>query len=249
MSFYVAEEEQFVKKTSSIKEDALRNYKVTLYRFLNVREVELVKYICGNDVYVYQSMITNDDEYKRIIVSPFEIEPDFKISILKLEYNKKYLKVNHRMILGALMSYGISRDTIGDIFITTDLDVYIVCSKEISKYLIQELRVLSHQSVELVEVDKIIGQIKKDYDILETFVASLRLDLIISSRFNLSRRVAQEIIKNYEVKVNQKPIDNPCHQLKEGDTISVKGYGRMKILGIGGLSKNNNIYVRLAKLL
>lgn len=249
MSFYNLDEETFVKKVFSVKDDALKNDKITLFRFLNTREVELVKYICGNDVYLYFSNFTNEDEYKRTLISPFEINPDFKIEILKLDYNKKYIKPNHRMILGALMSLGVNRDTIGDIYITTDDDVYIISTKEISLYLISEFKVLSHQSVSLNKVNQIDGEIKRNYDIMSTFVASLRLDLILAERYKLSRKNAQEIIKTGDCKVNQKVILNTSHILKEGDIISIKGYGRMKLLEIGGLSKSNNIYVKLAKML
>lgn len=249
MSFYTIDEEQFVKKINSIKEDAIRNSKVTLLRFLNTREVELIKYICGHDVCVYFSSVTDEDEYRRGIISPFELVPDFKLMILKLEYNKKYLKPNHRMILGALMSYGITRDSIGDIYIMDNDDVYIVATKEIYPYLVEEFRILSHQSITLNEVDRVSGNVKHDYDIKTDFVASLRLDLIIASRFKLSRNDAQDLIKEGRCKVNQKPIDNTSHMLKESDNISLKGFGKMKILEVGGLSKNNKIYVKLAKLI
>ena len=209
----------------------------------------MVKYICGKDVFVYISKFGEDDEYSRVMVSPFEIEPNFKIALLKLDYNKKFITPNHRMILGALMSYGIKRDTIGDIYITTDNEVYICATNEIKDYLIEEFRVLSHHSVSLYEVDEIEGEIKHNYDIMQTFVASLRLDLIVAERFKLSRKNAQEIIKRGDCKVNQRPIDNTSHVLKEGDLISLKGFGRMKLLEVGGMSKSNNIHVRLAKLL
>lgn len=249
MSFYTKEEESFVKKCNSIKENAINNRKVTLLRFLNTREVELLQYVCGSDVFIYLSKITDEDEYKRAVVSSFEIAPDFNITILKLIYPKKYLQINHRMILGALMSYGITRDSIGDIFITTNEDVYLVVTKEIERFIKDEFRILSHQSVELKNVLIIEGEIKHNYDILDSFVASLRLDLIIAERFKLSRSASQDIIKEGRVKVNQKPIDNTSHILKEGDTISVKGYGKMKLLEVGGLSKRDKIFVRLAKLL
>ena len=58
------------------------------------------------------------------------------------------------------------------------------------------------------------------------FVASLRLDLITAQIFNLSRREAQELIKNKDCKVNQRIIDNTSYELHEHDVISLKGYGR-----------------------
>ena len=80
-------------------------------------------------------------------------------------------------------------------------------------------------------------------------MASLRLDLIVSQIFNLSRAEAQDIIKNKDCKVNQRIIDNTSYELKEHDVISLKGYGRGSIDRIGGVSKSGKICVNLSKLI
>lgn len=247
MSFYVEEEESFVKKCNSIKEDAVKNDKITLLKFLNKRQVQLLEYVVGKNAYLYLSSFTDDDEYKRAIVSPFEIEPDFKIVIAKLDYNKRYLTPNHRMVLGALMSYGVTRESIGDIYITQNDDVFITLTKEIWPYIKDEFRILSHQGVSLILVDKIEGELKQNLSIKDYFVASMRLDLILANACNLSRKEAQEAIAEGRVKVNQKPEMNPCANLSEGDILSIKGFGKLKITEIGGLSKHNRIFIKIGK--
>ena len=212
MGFYNNEELPFVKKCEGIILDAKYSNKITLLRFLNQREIEILNQL-KDDTFLY--IDSCGDEYKRVIISHFEIKPEFKTVLLKLNYNKKYLEPNHRMILGALMSLGIERNTIGDIYITTGNDVYFYATKEIEPYLISELRVIAHQAVQI---------------------------------FNLSRREAQELIKNKDCKVNQRIIDNTSYELHEHDVISLKGYGRGVIESIGGLSKGGKIFVNLAKL-
>lgn len=246
MSFYNNEELPFVKKCEGIVLDAKYSNKITLFRFLNQREIEILNSL-KDDTCLY--IDSCGEEYKRAIISPFEIKPEFKTVLLKLNFNKKYLEPNHRMILGSLMSLGIERNTIGDIYITTNNDVYFYATKEIEPYLISELRVIAHQAVELEVSAKIEGEIKKNVKIKTAFVASLRLDLIVAQIFNLSRAEAQEIIKNKDCKVNQRIIDNTSFELKEHDVISLKGYGRGSIDGVGGLSKNGKIFVNLAKLI
>lgn len=245
MGFYNNEELPFVKKCEGIILDAKYSNKITLLRFLNQREIEILNQL-KDDTFLY--IDSCGDEYKRVIISPFEIKPEFKTVLLKLNYNKKYLEPNHRMILGALMSLGIERNTIGDIYITTGNDVYFYATKEIEPYLISELRVIAHQAVELEEKKEIEGQIKKNMKTKTAFVASFRLDLITAQIFNLSRREAQELIKNKDCKVNQRIIDNTSYELHEHDVISLKGYGRGVIESIGGLSKGGKIFVNLAKL-
>lgn len=244
MSFYNDEELPFVKKCESIVLDAKNNNKITLFRFLNLRELEILKYV-SYDVKLYVDL--NGDEYKRAIIAPFEIKPEYKVNLIKINYNKKYLTPNHRMILGALMGLGIERNTIGDIYITTLNDVYFYATKEITPYLISEFRVLSHQAVELSIEENIVGEIKRNIVVKKTFVQSLRLDLIISQGFNISRNDAQDIIKNGDCKVNQKVINNTSHIIKQDDLISLKGYGRIVLQEIGGMSKSNKIHVTIAK--
>lgn len=246
MSFYNNEELPFVKKCEGIILDAKYSNKITLFRFLNKREIEILNSLKDDTIIYIDSC---GDEYKRAIVAPFEIKPEFKTILLKLNYNKKYLTPNHRMILGSLMSLGIERNTIGDIYITTSNDVYFYATKEIEPYLISELRVIAHQAVELEETSSIEGEIKRDIKTKDAFVASFRLDLICAQIFNLSRSETQELIKNKDCKVNQRIIDNTSYELHEHDVISLKGYGRGSIEAVGGISKSGKIFVNLAKMI
>lgn len=244
MSLFSDEEMPFVKKVNSVVIDALNNNKITLFKFLNKREIEILNYL-KKDSYLYVSSCLGD--YQRAIISGFEINPDFKIVLVKINYNKKYLSLNHRIVLGTIMSLGVSRNTIGDIFITESDDVYFYATREIYNYLKQELRIISHQSVELEEKEEILGNIKNNYKEIKCFVASLRLDIIISELFNLSRSNAQELISNSNCKVNQRIITNKSYQVKEKDEISLMHYGKGSLLEIGGKSKNNRIFITLAK--
>lgn len=244
MSLYSEEELPFVKKVNSAVLDAQNNNKITLFKFLNKREVKLLNYL-KKDSYIYVSNCLGD--YQRVIISGFEIDADFKIVLVKINYNKKYLTLNHRTILGTLMSLGISRNTIGDIFITENNDAYFYATKEIYSYLLQELRIISHQGVELELVDEIIGNIKTNNKEIKCFVSSLRLDIIVSELFNLSRSEAQELIKNSNCKVNHKVITNTSFQVKESDEISLMHYGKGALLQVGGKSKSDRIFITLTK--
>ena len=110
------DEELFFKRINSIKDNVLNNYKMNILKFLDLRKQEIIKYIIGNSCYLYFDGGYNDAEYKKCIISPFELDnPDFKIDVLKLNYNKKYLSLNHRKVLACLMELGIKREVIGDI--------------------------------------------------------------------------------------------------------------------------------------
>ena len=89
MGFYNNEELPFVKKCEGIILDAKYSNKITLLRFLNQREIDILNQLKDDTLLYIDSC---GDEYKRVIISPFEINPEFKTVLLKLNYNKKYLK-------------------------------------------------------------------------------------------------------------------------------------------------------------
>ncbi len=239
------DEEMFFKRIYSIKENVLNNYKISMLKFLDLRKQEIIRYIIGGDCNLYFSGGYSDAEYKKCIISPFEIEnPDFKIVPLKLNYNKKFLELNHRKVLAVLMGLGIKREVFGDIII--DDCCYIMASTENADFIIDNLRLISHNPVEVVKYN---GEVKNkiNFDKEKLFVSSMRLDTVVAGAYNISRNISQELIKNGCVKVNQTEILNTSHELKIDNLISVRGKGRFKLLNILGTSKSSRIVLEIGK--
>ena len=240
------DEELFFKRIYSLKDNAINNYKVSMLKFLDLRQQEIIKYVIGNNVFIYFNGGYDDAEYKKCIISPFELEePDFKLDLLKLEYNKKYLTLNHRKVLACLMELGIKREVIGDILFDGDT-CFIMVSNEMTDYLIQSLKLISHVPVELKKYDGEVSNII-NFEEHKCFVSSMRLDAIISGIYNIARSASQELIKGECVKVNQVLIKNNSHETNPGDIISVRGKGRFKIVEVLGHSRGDKIVLKLAK--
>lgn len=241
------EEEMFFKRIHSLKDAAINNYKVSTLNFLDLRKQEIIKYIIGNDCYLYFDGGYNDAEYKKCVISPFELdEPDFKITKLKLNYNKKYLELNHRKVLAVLMELGIKREVFGDILFNNDNDVFIMVSSENKDFIINNLRLISHQSVEVVEYDGELSNVltlQKE----KIFISSMRLDAIIAGVYNIARSISQDFIKAGNVKINQALIQNNNHECKPNDIVSVRGKGRFKIIEMLGKSKSERIVLEIGK--
>lgn len=240
------EEELFFKRINSMKENSINNYKLQTLKFLDIRKQDIVKYIIGNELYLYFDGGYEDAEYKKCIISPFEIEnPDFKIDVLKLDYNQKFLSLNHRKVLACLMELGIKREVFGDICFKDDLCLIMV-SSEMSQYIINELRVISHVPVEVTKYD---GEVTNMLTLEEhkCFVSSMRLDAVISGLYNIARSNSQDLIKGEMVKVNQVLTKNNNHLLKVSDIVSVRGKGRFKVLEILGQSRGDRIILKLGK--
>jgi len=169
------------------------------------------------------------------------------ISVLRIQWDSRYYKVGHRDILGSILGLGIKREKIGDIIVEPPY-AYAIIFKDISTYIIQNLTRVGKAPVTIDEIE--IEDLKvtpKQGKVIKTSVSSLRLDCIASSGFGISRNKIVPYINNGMVQVNWEPITKPDRLLKEGDIISLRGKGRVKFIGIEGMSKKDRYHVILEK--
>lgn len=243
-------EQIFVKKVVDYKEKCLKNKKVILTKFLNNREQEIVKTIIGkkDDIYVNFFSPFEEANYKRCFISPYEnSDIDFSITTFKICYNKKYLKLSHKNILGNIMALQIERDVIGDIIITNENECYFCAISELDNFFKQHFNVI-HQtpiSLEIInDIDSIIS--KKNIKKKKIFVKSLRIDLIISHVYSISREHSKKFILQKYVKINYKIIENTSHLIEKCDIINVRTKGRFTIDSVSGPNKNGNFVLEIS---
>lgn len=182
---------------------------------------------------------------RRILILGIE-EPKEFLEIISVE-SKSGKKLSHRSVLGSLLGLGISRDVIGDILISEErADVFVI--PDISKYILQNLNKIGSEKVNVYKnsFDNML-KIEDDYKEIKTTVASLRLDAIVSASIGVSREVSSKLIENQKVKVNYKITENTSKQIKAGDKISVRGYGRIELIEILGETKKDRIRVIIRK--
>ena len=117
------EDSQLIKITQSNIKRALDG-NVVITNFLNTHEQEIVKPLLDNSINWYFDGGYEAAEYKRLVLSPLAIKPSSKVSILKVNYNKRFACFTNRHILGNLMAMGVKRETIGDIVISDDCLLY-----------------------------------------------------------------------------------------------------------------------------
>lgn len=235
----------FSKKVASIINDCYSKDKTYIFPFLSLSEQDLV----SQEVKKYPSLILKFDggminsEYKRAIIMPYEMEVNNNISILKISYNKKYLNLTHRIVLGTLMHLGLSRDRVGDIMIT-DQYAYVAVIDSIRDFIIENLTSISNQSVLITVCDEVIELDDKGEE-KTIFISSNRLDAIISQSYNISRDESSTLIEKELVKVNQKIVTKSFQNLNPCDIISVAHKGRVKILETNGLSRSGRIILKV----
>jgi len=156
-------------------------------------------------------------------------------------------ELSHRNILGSLLGLGISREVVGDIILEENR-ANIIVSKEISKYILQNLEKIGSEKVNVCKCsfENIIKK-EDNYKEIKTTVASLRLDAMVSASIGVSREISSKLIEGEKVKLNYRITENTSKQVKVGDKISIRGYGRIELLEILGETRKDRIRVLLKK--
>lgn len=161
--------------------------------------------------------------------------PDPPLTIICIEpLSAKFSDdLTHRDFLGSLTGLGIKRETLGDIIIKDNVG-YLFCLDSISKFIIDNLTKVNHTSVYCSVCTELPKNILPEPVEKTIIVASLRLDSIISSVYNMSRSKSSALIDGEKVFVNGKLTVSNSHPLKEDDIISVRGFGRFRFKEISG---------------
>lgn len=172
---------------------------------------------------------------------------EFEIAILKLEYPKKFVKINHRNVLGTIMSLGIMRNTIGDIIISDDEDalIYVLVVKEMVEYLKQNLTSINNYPVRIKEVEfDELKNVKSKEAFEKTYIiSSMRIDVILSNIIGVSRNEINSYFDEKRVLVNHQICMNRHYEYKNGDLISVRKFGRIIINDDIKTTKKNNLVI------
>ncbi len=172
---------------------------------------------------------------------------DIVSCILIEPVNRKFAdELSHRDFLGSLMNLGIERNRIGDIR-SDATKGYVFVLKEVAGLICEELCRIKHTTVTCREVPVGDCDIVPEFATVTGTVSSLRLDAVLSLCFKLSRSKTTELIKSERVFVDGKTILSPGHELRIGNRVSVRGFGKFEFEGSSGLSKKGRLMVSVKK--
>jgi RNA-binding protein YlmH len=246
------EEREFIDQVLNWKDYVDNAYTAKLTDFLDPREQHILKTIIGeNGSSKYQFFGgVSETERKRALIMPDYFIPtqeDFQIILFEINYPTKFVTIEHPKVLGTLMSLGLKRCKFGDILIKGDKVQFLV-SKEINDYIKNNLESIGRATIQLKEIELEKAIIPENSLIEQSVtVSSLRLDTVISGVLNLSRQKSLHIIQQGLVKVNWTVIENPSFNCDTGDLLSVRGYGRVKILSNEGKTKKEKWRIIVGK--
>ncbi|KEK25826.1 RNA-binding protein [Bacillus gaemokensis] len=238
------EEAVFVDKALEWKQAAEEYHQVKLTDFLDPRQQQIVATVIGQqgDAALQFGGATPKAERKRALIYPEYLElkeEAFQVEVLEIDYPSKFYTLEHRQILGAFMSLGLTREKCGDIFLQENR-AQIVVAKEVVSYIEMNLQSIGKMKVSLspVQVERVLC-IQEEWREQSGTVSSLRLDVLLAEMLHISRQKMQSLIKNGLVKVNWKVVEQTSYECFPGDVFSVRGYGRSKLFSVEGKTKRD----------
>ena len=171
---------------------------------------------------------------------------DSPIRYLRIEIHGNET-LTHRDYLGSILGQGIRREKIGDLFVSEhscDLPVFA----ELARFLSDNLTTVGRVRVTTREISA--GELlvpAQKFEEIHATVSALRLDSILSSGFRLSRSRAQELIHGGKVQLNHLEETKSDRMLSQGDLISARGLGKIRLEAVGGRTKKDRISVTIKR--
>lgn len=247
------EEYDFIDKMIALVAQVEDEYTPRLTHFLDPRQQFIVQTVIGSyeNIKVTFNGGREHTERVRALIYPDYYEPtetDFEIALFQIRYPVKFTTLTHQKILGTLMSLGMKRDIFGDILEKEDIWQFFV-EASMKDYLSTQIEKIGKVNVMLEELplaDAILTHI--DWVEKAITVSSLRLDVLIAASHNISRQKAKQLVQGGLVRVNWKTIENADFLCVAEDIISVRGYGRIKLMETNGKSKKDKDKITIGYL-
>lgn len=243
------EEKLLISKAADRANTAVKTFKPEFTIFMDPykahRICDLFKYERDIQAVLYGGY--DDAERLKIGFFPEYIQPDgslFPISAVDISYNSSFSKnLTHRDFLGSVLGLGITREKVGDI-LPEEGRAIVFADSDIAEYIAANLDRVGHTKVNAKIAENIIIKPKEAVEKRLT-VPSLRIDALLSNAFNISRGKTAELIKAEKAFINWKKETSVSRAVAEGDVITLRGYGRIKLSEVVGTTKKDRILLRL----
>ncbi len=152
--------------------------------------------------------------------------------------------LSHRDFLGALMNLGIERSTLGDIRIAGK-EAYLYCLESMAEYICDHLDKVKHTNVKCVVVMDTQEIPVEEPKEMEVLLPSFRLDACLAKVYQESRSTILDMFRAGKVYVNGRLCENNSKQLKEGDVVNLRGYGKFIFDGLQHETKKGRLRVQI----
>lgn len=257
----VKEFDELYARLEDMKKRAFRG-EIGISAFLSPRELHYSKaYLSRSGVAFLEHGGYPDSERKKLYVLPEYMEGIEDISSLG-EYGEEtgicaisakgsgFCKLSHRDFMGSLLGLGVERSVIGDIIVTEEVSATVFCDIKIADFLVNEWHEVGHDRIKCarLEEDRIALPERRYAQISDT-VASARLDCVVAALCNLARERARECVVSELCEIDYEKETRPDREVVAPALIAVRGYGKFRVLSIGGQTKKGRYRLSAQKFL
>lgn len=175
---------------------------------------------------------------------------EYPVATLRIDWNAKFADPHHRDLLGAVMGLGIDREVTGDIAMGErrgEKCAYLFALSDMADYIAAMLTGAGRASVKATVTDETPSILPPEGQHVRLTVQQERLDAVLAAACRLSRGEAQKRIAAGLVKLNHAINTHADARLCEGDLISARGLGRIRVEAFQGESRRGRQVVTVFK--
>ncbi|MEG2348555.1 MAG: YlmH/Sll1252 family protein [Clostridia bacterium] len=223
--------------------------------FLDMSEISYLKSYLDQGKFIYTIYKPNKYMEKSIIIFNYEKENqnyniDFceYISCIKIKVDTTD-KIAHKDYMGSIYSLGIKREKLGDIFVCKN-HAYFFCMRSVAEYILLNLQKVANQKVineEIMLNSQEVQDITLNFIDKNIIISSLRVDLVLSEIYGISRSISKEKILKRDLYINDKLNISPTYCLSEGDIVLFKKCGKFKVGQVIKTTKSDNLVLHILK--
>lgn len=240
-------DEIFEKRLRELAIRASKRGEAAFTHFMDLNQIQLA-IAAANSEGVRLVLEGGHPDAERRMGAFYDYEPpeqwQWPIQPVELTWRAQFGSPGHRDLLGALMGLGFERERMGDIVLSGDR-AYVFAEPEIADYIVRSIESAGRVTIRarltegVPELPPPAGRTFRDT------VPSMRLDAILAAGFSLSRSEASDRIAHGKAFVNQALQIRPDAEVQEGDLISLRGEGRMRIESVDGETRKGRIAVKI----
>lgn len=239
--------EEFLKKIKDLHSRCTNKNIVTCTGFLTPAERQAILNNFNTSNIVFFGGNESCERVRAFFLPDYIEEVDYKDYIMAFRACFSFKELSHRDFLGAILSLGIERRCIGDIFVLKD-EAFFFVTKDIGEFIKNNLNKVGNVGIKLYEVgfDDVKVPIP-DVEMITFTVQSLRLDSVVAGAIKISREKVASLIKNGMVSLNYIECENTSKEIKKQDVFSVRGYGKFCVVECGRITHKGKIAVEAKK--
>ncbi len=189
------------------------------------------------------------DSFAAHLIRCPEISEEIPIVALRIR-GSGFRALGHRDFMGGILSLGIDRSVIGDIAVISESEAVAFVAARIAPFNCTELSKIGRDGVK-VEVQSISPDflIPRRFEESVLTVASPRLDGVVKAITGKSREAAAETVRAGLVELSYLRTLDVSAEVKSGDVLSVRGYGKYILGDICGQTKSGRLRITCKKYL